>query len=120
MGLHPVSLDQLEAHNAGRAEIRKEAAKVVETDSIADRIAAEVFKFLPLRRRLSEPEQVRFHGFMQHLVSETVADAIAAERERAAKVVESALRADFKAKTGQERGLSEAEMFLATAIRSIT
>lgn len=46
-----------------------------------------------------------------------VAEAIAYERERCAKIVETALREDFKKKTGRERGMSEAEVFLAAAIR---
>jgi len=51
-------------------------------------------------------------------VNLAVKEAVAAERERCAQVVETAFRADFKAKCGHERGMSEAEVFLAAAIRA--
>lgn len=50
--------------------------------------------------------------------AELVAKAVAAERERCAKIVENALRDDFKAKTGHGRELSEAELFFSKLIRA--
>lgn len=47
-------------------------------------------------------------------------EATERERERCARIVETALREDYKRKTGQERSLSEAEVFLAAAIRRNT
>ena len=44
--------------------------------------------------------------------------AASLERERCAKVVETALRLEYKSKTGVTRGLSEAEVFMAAAIRA--
>lgn len=44
--------------------------------------------------------------------------AISDERERCAKVALTALRADYAKKTGYTRGPSEAEVFIASAIRS--
>lgn len=44
--------------------------------------------------------------------------ATMAERERCARIVEGALRADFRSKTGRERGWSEAESFFSKLIRA--
>jgi hypothetical protein len=60
---------------------------------------------------LSAQEHVA-RAMLSHGLSER-----AAERERCARKVETALREDYERKTGQPRGLSEAEVFLAAAIR---